>query len=209
MLPPTTLRLEKSGNIFTATFIRSEIQCVDTRTHERGQPQPRGPYASRQTLVFPRRSTLRGAVLFHFSDNYLYSFATVGQKIEWMRANPLVCVEMDEVVTSEEWVSIIIFGRYQELPDTSEWKKERVLAYELLQRKANWWEPGYAKTIVHGTERPLVPVYFRIQILRVTGHHSTADSTLVADATLSAIDPANMQPIHSILGALRKRLFPK
>lgn len=146
---------------------------------------------------------------FTYSDNYLYSFATVGQKIEWMRANPLVCVEMDEVVTSEEWVSIIIFGRYQELPDTSEWKKERVLAYELLQRKANWWEPGYAKTIVHGTERPLVPVYFRIQILRVTGHHSTADSTLVADATLSAIDPANMQPIHSILGALRKRLFPK
>jgi nitroimidazol reductase NimA-like FMN-containing flavoprotein (pyridoxamine 5'-phosphate oxidase superfamily) len=146
---------------------------------------------------------------FAYADNYLYSFATVGQKIEWMRANPLVCVEMDEVATSEEWVSIIIIGRYQELPDTPEWKKDRTLAYELLQQKANWWEPGYAKTIVHGTERPLVPVYFRIQILRVTGHHSAADSIPVADANSSTIDRANRQPILAILSALRKRSFSK
>jgi uncharacterized protein len=146
---------------------------------------------------------------FAYADNYLYSFATVGQKIEWMRANPLVCVEMDEVVTSEEWVSIIISGRYQELPDMPEWKAARELAYGLLQQKANWWEPGYTKTIVHGTERPLVPVYFRIQILRVTGHHSAADSTLVADANSSTIDRADRRPILAILGALRKTLFSK
>ena len=32
-------------------------------------------------------------------EDYLYSFSTVGQKIEWMRANPLVCVEFDEYDT--------------------------------------------------------------------------------------------------------------
>jgi uncharacterized protein len=146
---------------------------------------------------------------FAYADNYLYSFATVGRKIEWMRANPLVCVEMDEVVTPEEWVSIIISGRYEELPDAPKWKVERELAYRLLQQKASWWEPGYTKTIVRGTERPLVPVYFRIQILRITGHYSAADSTLVADANSSTIDRANNQPILAILGALRKRSFSK
>ena len=33
-------------------------------------------------------------------NDYLYSFSTVGQKIEWMRANPNVCVETDEVTNS-------------------------------------------------------------------------------------------------------------
>ncbi len=48
----------------------------------------------------------------------LYGFTTPGQKIEWMRANPLVCVEMDEIEAYDQWVSVIVFGRYEELPET-------------------------------------------------------------------------------------------
>lgn len=113
---------------------------------------------------------------FAYQDNYLYSFSTVGQKIDWMRVNPLVCVQMDEVANAEAWVSLVIFGRYEELPDIPGFKSERELAYELLQRHANWWEPGYAKTIVRGVERPLDPVYFRIQIAQITGHRSVPES---------------------------------
>jgi nitroimidazol reductase NimA-like FMN-containing flavoprotein (pyridoxamine 5'-phosphate oxidase superfamily) len=35
-------------------------------------------------------------IYFAYRERYLYSFATLGQKIDWMRANPLVCVEADE-----------------------------------------------------------------------------------------------------------------
>jgi len=35
------------------------------------------------------------------------------------------------------------------------------------------WEPGYVKTILHGTERPLVPVFNRIDIGHITGHRAT------------------------------------
>jgi nitroimidazol reductase NimA-like FMN-containing flavoprotein (pyridoxamine 5'-phosphate oxidase superfamily) len=111
---------------------------------------------------------------FAYDSNYLYSFSTVGQKIDWMRVNPLVCVETDEVQSSEEWVSMIIFGRYEELPNTLEWETERERAHKLLQQKAIWWEPGYVKTIVQGAERPLVPVYFRIYIEQITGHQGSA-----------------------------------
>ena len=48
----------------------------------------------------------------------LYGFTTPGQKVEWMRANPLVCVEVDEVVSYDQWVSVIAIGRYEELPET-------------------------------------------------------------------------------------------
>src|ERR1700674_1399373 len=56
-------------------------------------------------------------IYFAYNDGCLYSFSTVGQKIEWMRANPLVCVEADEVVSPQQWVSVVVFGRYEELPD--------------------------------------------------------------------------------------------
>src|SRR5450755_1186554 len=48
----------------------------------------------------------------------LYGFTTPGQKVEWMRANPLVCVEVDEVAANDQWVSVIAMGRYEEIPET-------------------------------------------------------------------------------------------
>jgi hypothetical protein len=111
-------------------------------------------------------------IYFAYHDHYLYSFSTVGRKIEWMRLNPLVCVEAEEVVNSEQWVSVVVFGKYEELPDTPEWQSERVVAHQLLEQKPAWWEPGYVKTILHGKERPLVPVYYRIQIVEITCHRA-------------------------------------
>jgi len=38
-----------------------------------------------------------------------------------------------------------------------------------------WWEPAYAKTIYCGASRPLLPVFYRIQIDRITGHRATPE----------------------------------
>lgn len=51
-------------------------------------------------------------------DACLYGFTTPGQKVAWMRVNPLVCVEVDEVAAYDQWVSVIASGRYEELPET-------------------------------------------------------------------------------------------
>lgn len=112
---------------------------------------------------------------FAYHGNCLYSFSTVGQKIEWMRANPLVCVEVDEVMSAHQWMSVIVLGRYEELLDTPEWRSERELAWNLLQQYAMWWEPGYAKTIVHSAERPLVPVFYRVSVTRLTGRRAALE----------------------------------
>src|SRR5688572_6990821 len=55
-------------------------------------------------------------------DRYLYGFATLGKKVEWMRANPLVCFEVDEVKNQNDWSSVIVFGCYEELPDRPEFE---------------------------------------------------------------------------------------
>jgi uncharacterized protein len=60
----------------------------------------------------------------------LCGLTTPGQKIAWMRANPLVCVEVDEVAAYDQWVSIIAFGHYEELPETPGRDEERLRAQE-------------------------------------------------------------------------------
>jgi nitroimidazol reductase NimA-like FMN-containing flavoprotein (pyridoxamine 5'-phosphate oxidase superfamily) len=114
---------------------------------------------------------------FALDGDCLYSFATVGQRIEWMRANPLVCVEADEISTSEQWMTVIVFGRYEELPDIPEFQRERAIAHDRLQAHADWWEPGYVETVLRGAERPLAPVYYRIHITEITGHRASPGAT--------------------------------
>src|SRR5512141_2678607 len=76
---------------------------------------------------------------FAYSENHLYAISTVGQKIEWMRANPLVCVEVDNITSDDEWMSVVVFGHYEELPDLPEYKYAREQALTLLQRRSAWW----------------------------------------------------------------------
>jgi nitroimidazol reductase NimA-like FMN-containing flavoprotein (pyridoxamine 5'-phosphate oxidase superfamily) len=32
------------------------------------------------------------------------------EKLEWMRANLLLCVEADEIASRHEWLTVVIFG---------------------------------------------------------------------------------------------------
>ena len=104
-----------------------------------------------------------------YDDNCLYSFSTLGQKITWMRANPLVCLEADELISPRDWATVIVFGTYEEFPDTPQHQSYRKRAYDLLQNRPLWWEPGYVKTVIHDKLRPMEPVYFRIHINEISG----------------------------------------
>jgi uncharacterized protein len=112
-----------------------------------------------------------------FESNLLYGFSSVGRKITWMRENPLVCVEFDELVSPQNWATVIIEGKYQELPKTPEFEDARGHAYELLQRRPVWWEPAYVKTTLHGNARPIEPVYFRILIEKISGHRGVPEAS--------------------------------
>jgi len=75
-------------------------------------------------------------VPIYFASEFgrLYSFSTMGQKIEWMRLNPHVCVEADEILSHTEWASVIVQGRYEEFPDTPEYAGLRKEAQSKLER---------------------------------------------------------------------------
>ena len=134
----------------------------------------------------------------------LYGFTTPGQKIEWMRVNPLVCVEVDEIAADDQWKSVIVMGRYEELKETRagdgvpraqerplhdsryrEWDDEgradeRERAWQLLKTiHPVWWEPGctaWAARVHRDPAEPLIFVYFKILLDQITGHAATRDA---------------------------------
>lgn len=72
-------------------------------------------------------------LVYHSSPmggSYLYGFATPGQKVEWLRANSSVCIEVDEVAADDQWVSVVVSGHYEELPATPEVDEARLRAQE-------------------------------------------------------------------------------
>lgn len=142
-------------------------------------------------------------VYFAYADHSLYGFTTVGKKVEWMRANPLVCVEVDEVVSPERWTSVLAFGRYEELPDAPEWRSARAFAHKLLQRSCMWWEPAYARTILGGAQRPLVPVFYRIHIVQTTGHRATPEPVAPPAARLSTLASGEAGWLEKLLRQVR------
>jgi len=107
---------------------------------------------------------------FDYQDQWIYSFSTIGQKIEWLRANPLACVGVDDIASPQEWTSVVVFGRNEELAKITDGQapreipfgrheeptksidgqETRELAFKLLQQRQLWWEPGYTRTVVNG-----------------------------------------------------------
>jgi uncharacterized protein len=141
-------------------------------------------------------------IYFVYEEPYVYGFTTLGQKVEWLRSNPLVCVELDEVENFDQWMSILLFGSYEELPElpgTPEFDQEqrrehepwqamvrptsvssppgqqaRLHAHELLQaHRVPWWEPGSASGTHRKPGQPSPSIFYRIHIDRITGRRAT------------------------------------
>ena len=115
-------------------------------------------------------------IYFTYDERYLYSFATRGQKIDWMRTNPQVCVEADEVLNRDDWMSVVVQGRYEELLDAPEWKQQRQRAHELLQHHAMWWEPAYVSNAHLGTTDELIPIFYRVHLDQMSGRRGRSDT---------------------------------
>ena len=108
-------------------------------------------------------------ITFAFADHGIYSFSMLGQKIEWMRGNPRVCLQVGDFGEGRGWKSVVVQGAYEELPDRIGSKRERDHAWSLLSKHANWWEPGGLKPVpAAGTSH----VFYRIRIETLTGRRA-------------------------------------
>jgi nitroimidazol reductase NimA-like FMN-containing flavoprotein (pyridoxamine 5'-phosphate oxidase superfamily) len=115
-------------------------------------------------------------IYFAFETDRLFCFSTLGRKIEWMRENPLVCLEADEVRGHDDWVSVIVMGRYLEIPNMREYAKNREQVRSLLQKRSLWWQSGYTASQIRRKGKPSVPVFYTIQIEEMSGLRGSPDT---------------------------------
>jgi nitroimidazol reductase NimA-like FMN-containing flavoprotein (pyridoxamine 5'-phosphate oxidase superfamily) len=102
----------------------------------------------------------------------LYAFSTVGQKIDWMRTNPKVCVEVEDVTDKNHWTTVLAFGRYQEIGQSPEEAEVRQRALDSFQQRAEWWLPAAARL---PTREHHAIVVYRVQVDRMTGRRASRD----------------------------------
>ena len=135
--------------------------------------------AALERSSFGRLACVRGdqpyvvPIYFSYDGKHLYGVTTLGQKIDWMRSNPLVCLEIDEMTSHFRWMSVVVFGRYEELSDAPEHEDARAHALDVLQERDMWWQPASVAT-ERREQRP--PLFYRIHIDRMTGHRATPDA---------------------------------
>lgn len=108
-------------------------------------------------------------MMFAFNAGALYSFTTDGQKVAAMRKNADICIMFDQIRSLTNWSTVLVHGTYRELAEDS--GKTAVAA--ILEARPQWWEPAYVRTIMKdGTARGLSPIYFRVDINRLSGHQA-------------------------------------
>jgi nitroimidazol reductase NimA-like FMN-containing flavoprotein (pyridoxamine 5'-phosphate oxidase superfamily) len=134
----------------------------------------------------------------NLEGDYLYGYSTLGQKIEWMRQNPLVCLESDELITHGQWATVVVFGHYEELPNTPEYAGPRGVAERLFQRHPMWWEPASVPLAAHEQRTRIV---FRIRIGRLTGRRA---ASAPANTALSRGNASGARPRRSLAQILRR-----
>jgi nitroimidazol reductase NimA-like FMN-containing flavoprotein (pyridoxamine 5'-phosphate oxidase superfamily) len=109
---------------------------------------------------------------YAYADNHFYAFSMPGKKIEWMRSNPLVCLQIDQRGEGHAWRSVVADGRYEELPDRLGHKLQRERAWSLLSKHVDWWEPGGLKPVTPPMSDQSPHVFFRILIEQVSGREA-------------------------------------
>lgn len=56
-------------------------------------------------------------VNYVYDNGYIIVHGQEGQKVEWMRQNPLVCFEVDKIADNTSWRSVIVQGVYEEITE--------------------------------------------------------------------------------------------
>jgi hypothetical protein len=119
-------------------------------------------------------------VYFAYEPGKVYLFSTHGKKIEWMRANPKVCLEVEETRSQSDWVTVLANGRYEELP-APQYAEELAHARKLLEKRSQWWLNAMAERRIEEPDELIQPLFFRIIIESVSGLRGLSEGQDVSD----------------------------
>lgn len=117
-----------------------------------------GCHSKHEVYVVPVAYTIEG--------QSIYCHSNLGKKIEMMRAHPEVCLQIEEIDNYFSWRSVMIQGRFRELPEKNAESAMRLLIKRLVERESNPKHSSLEVDIAAQIERSIV---YAIEIENITG----------------------------------------
>jgi nitroimidazol reductase NimA-like FMN-containing flavoprotein (pyridoxamine 5'-phosphate oxidase superfamily) len=108
---------------------------------------------------------------FDPEQNSILSYSGPGSKIEAMRKNPLVSFQVDDITTLENWKSVLLHGRFEELKG-SDAKYMLHLFSEGVKKVIKTKEkycPDFIQDFSSKTNNSNTPIVYRIHIDELSG----------------------------------------
>lgn len=110
---------------------------------------------------------------YRFEENSVICYSLEGLKINIMRHHPTVCFEVDEIVDSNNWKSVIVNGVFEEITDKAELNELRPRYTEYFLRKRTTLASSAAVPTDKEIEEVKAiisnQVFYRIQFSKISG----------------------------------------
>lgn len=119
-----------------------------------------GCYHADEVYVLP--------ITYIYDRGCIYSHTLSGKKLKMMRANPKVCVQVEDVTSLFNWRSVIAWGHFEELKREGEEAEQaiRLLKYKIAE--LNPYKNASSLEVEFEAQLSEAKV-FRIKIDKVTG----------------------------------------
>ena len=108
----------------------------------------------------------------------IFMYTTAGLKSEIIRDNPRICLQVEELLETGAWRSVVVTGEAREIVDRS----ERETAVELIRRSNPSLLPALAIKWSNDWMKKNVEVVYRIKIDSATGRLTSEVKIAVAGA---------------------------
>jgi hypothetical protein len=107
-------------------------------------------------------------VHYAYDGEHIFIYTTEGKKAEMLRANPELCLQAEEVTDKENWVSVIAFGRAEQLAD----EDERSAALDKILEVNPRLTPAVSIRWMDSWVRENIEVIYRVRPRKITGRRT-------------------------------------
>jgi nitroimidazol reductase NimA-like FMN-containing flavoprotein (pyridoxamine 5'-phosphate oxidase superfamily) len=110
-------------------------------------------------------------IAYAYDGESFYGYTPSGVKLDAMRANPMVCVEVDRIVDPAHWESVLAWGVFEELRDDDACEGVWRLT-ERLRRSG----PSSAARRPYVENAGLLGLPYRIRVVTKSGRFASVDA---------------------------------
>ena len=105
---------------------------------------------------------------YAFDGEHVFVYTTEGKKADIIKVNPEVCLQAEEVESNEEWVSVMAFGRAEQITN----EVDRQKALDLILQVNPRLTPAISIRWMDNWVRENIEVIYRIRPRKITGRQT-------------------------------------